>query len=82
MKEAKIKKIEYHKFSIFNLDGLVKSRISHFFWIPAFAGMTIKQLISIRYKSHLTREGGYPVVRTTFYQIVNLQFFAVPLSGR
>jgi hypothetical protein len=35
--------------------------------------MTIKQLISIRYKNRLAREGGYPVVRTTFYEIVKIR---------
>jgi len=37
------------------------------FWIPAFAGMTIIQLISDRYNRRHTREGGYPVFKTTFY---------------
>ena len=31
------------------IDGLVKSRILPFIWIPAYAGMTIKHLISIRH---------------------------------
>jgi len=34
--------------------------------------MTISQLISNRYHRRYTREGGYPVVRTTFYEIVNI----------
>ena len=48
-------------------DNLVKSRIFPFFWIPAFAGMTIIQLISDIYNRRHTREGGYPVFKTTFY---------------
>ena len=43
-----------------------------FNWFPAFAGMTIKQLISVRYNRRHTREGGYPDVKMTFYEIVNL----------
>jgi hypothetical protein len=34
--------------------------------------MTINQLISIRYKNRLTREGGYPVFETTFYDFINI----------
>jgi hypothetical protein len=41
-----------------------------FFWIPAFAGMTIIQLISDRYHRRHTREGGYPVFKTTFYDSI------------
>jgi len=53
-----------------NRHGVVKSRISSFNWIPAFAGMTIKQLISTRYDSRHTREGGYPDVKITFCEII------------
>ena len=55
-----------------NLDGLVKSRIFEFIWIPAYAGMTIKQLISIRYTIRHTRECGYPCAKMTFYEFINL----------
>jgi hypothetical protein len=51
-----------------------------FFWIPAFAGMTIMKFISDRYhRRHTrsdryhrrhTREGGYPVFKTTFYDSI------------
>jgi hypothetical protein len=54
------------------LDNLVKSRIFPFFWIPAFAGMTIRHLISDRYHRCLAREGGYPVFQTTFAILSNL----------
>jgi hypothetical protein len=57
-----------------NIDGFVKSRITPFIWIPAFAGMTIKWLISVRYSSRHTREGGYPVIRTTFYESINFEW--------
>jgi hypothetical protein len=32
--------------------------------------MTIKQLIPVRYNIRHTREGGYPDVKMTFYEIV------------
>jgi hypothetical protein len=51
-------------------DGFVKSRIFPFIWIPAYAGMTIKHLISIRYTIRHTRECGYPDVKKTFYEFV------------
>jgi hypothetical protein len=41
-----------------------------FFWIPAFAGMTIMKFISDRYHRRHTREGGYPVFKTTFYDSI------------
>jgi len=44
-----------------------------FNWIPAFAGMTIKQLISVRYNSRHAREGGYPDVKMTYYKIVKFE---------
>jgi len=44
-----------------------------------FAGMTIKQLISVRYSSHHTRKpvpaeagSGYPDAKMTFYEIVKI----------
>jgi hypothetical protein len=55
------------------VDNFVKSRIFPFFWIPAFAGMTIIKLISDRYHRRHTREGGYPVFKTTFYDSINLE---------
>jgi len=55
---------------IVKTDNFVKSRILPFFWIPAFAGMTIMQLISGRYHRRHTREGGYPVFKTTFYDSI------------
>ena len=55
-----------------NIDNFVKSRIFPFFWIPAFAGMTIIQFISDRYHRRHTREGGYPVFKTTFYDSINI----------
>jgi len=55
-----------------NIDNLAKSRIFPFFWIPAFAGMTIIQLISYRYHRRHTRAGGYPVFKTTFYDSINI----------
>jgi hypothetical protein len=36
------------------------------------AGMTIIQLISGRYHRRHTREGGYPVFKTTFYDSIEL----------
>ena len=51
-------------------DGFVKSRIFPFIWIPAYAGMTIKHLISIRYTIRHTRECGYPEVKKTFYEFI------------
>ena len=53
-----------------NIDGFVKRQISSFIWIPAFAGMTIKILISIRYNNRHTREGGYPGAKVTFYDFI------------
>jgi len=53
-------------------DSLVKSRIMPFFWIPAFAGMTVSGLISGKYGTRHTREGGYPVVKLTFYDFINI----------
>ena len=64
----------------FNIDGFVKSRIFPFMWIPAYAGMTIKHLISIRYTIRHTREGGYPDVKKTFYEFINI--IRIPLDGR
>ena len=58
----------FYKFIIY--DGLVKSRIFPFSGFPLCAGMTIKQLISNRYHRRHTREGGYPVFTTTFYEVV------------
>jgi len=55
----------------FKFDKLVKSPISPFFWIPAYAGMTIKHLISCRYDIRHTRESGYPGVIMTFYETIN-----------
>ncbi len=49
-----------------NIDGFVKSQIFPFIWIPAYAGMTIKHLISIRYTIRHTRECGYPDVKKLF----------------
>ncbi len=57
----------------FNVDGIVKSRILPFFWIPACAGMTISYLILDRYRSCHTREGGYPAVKMTFYDFINVR---------
>jgi hypothetical protein len=51
-------------------DGFVKSRIIPFIWIPVFAGMTIKLLISSVYAIRHTREGGYPVSKMTFYDFI------------
>jgi hypothetical protein len=62
-----------HQYVVFsNIDGFVKSRIFPFIWIPAYAGMTIKQLISIRYTIRHTRECGYPDVKKTFYEFINI----------
>ena len=55
------------------VDELVKSRILPFIWIPAYVGMTIKNLISSRYNSRHTREGGYPGVKMTFYDFMNTE---------
>jgi len=60
-------------------DGFVKSRIFPFIWIPAYAGMTIKHLISIRYTIRHTRECGYPDVKKTFYEFMK---FACPFAKR
>jgi len=59
-------------FSDIKIDKLVKSRIFEFIWIPAYAGMTIKQLISSTYNTRHTREGGYPCVKMTFYEIIKI----------
>ena len=56
-----------------NIDGFVKSRIIPYIWIPASAGMTIKLLISNRYKIRHTREGGYPGNKVTFYVFIKLE---------
>jgi len=37
-------------------------------WIPACEGMTICELMSIRYKTGHTRECGYPGAKMTFYE--------------
>ena len=55
------------------VDGFVKSRIFPFIWIPAYAGMTIKHLISIRYTIRHTRECGYPDVKKTFYEFMKFE---------
>ena len=52
------------------IDGFVKRRIFPFIWIPAFAGMTMKILISGRYNSRHTREGGYPGAKVTVYDFI------------
>ena len=56
-----------------NIDGFTKSRHPPIFWIPACAGMTIRQLTSGRYnRCHTAKpvpaEAGsrYPVFKTTF----------------
>jgi hypothetical protein len=61
-----------HKFSP-NFDGIVKSRIYRFSWIPACAGMTKRLKIAISYKDRHTRAGGYPDIRTTFYEFINFE---------
>ena len=55
------------------VDKLVKSRIVPFIWIPACAGMTLKKIISSSYAIRHTREGGYPGVKMTFYEIVKVE---------
>ena len=50
-------------------DGLVKSLIFPFSGFPP-AGMTIRHLISDRYYRRHTREGGYPVFKKTFCDII------------
>ena len=54
-------------------DKLVKSPIFPFFWIPTYAGMTIKHLISYRYNIRYTRESGYPGVKMTFYETIKFK---------
>ncbi len=63
----------------FKFDGFVKSPILPFFWIPAYAGMTIKQLISSRYNIRHTREGGYPGVKMTFYEFIKFWIGGIAL---
>ena len=53
--------------------GLVKSRISPFIWITAYAGMTIKQLIWSRYANSHIREGVYPDVKMTFHEFITIR---------
>jgi hypothetical protein len=62
-----------------SLDGIVKSRIYQFSWIPACAGMTKNPKIANSYKDRHTREGGYPDFRTTFYEFINLELSAISL---
>jgi len=62
----------------FIVDGFVKSQIITKFWIPAFAGKTITQLVSNRYKIRHTRTkhvpaeagSGYPGNKVTFYDFI------------
>ena len=51
------------------IDGFVKSRIFPFFWIPAFAGMTIKQLISNRYKTVIPAKAGIQSLERLFTRL-------------
>jgi hypothetical protein len=69
-----VQRFKGSKVQRFKVDNLVKSRIFPFFWIPAFAGMTIRQLISDRYHRCLAREGGYPVFKRTFYDSIKVPF--------
>ena len=72
------------------IDDLVKSRIFPFIWIPAprlcggrlYAGMTIKQLISIRYTIRHTRECGYPGVKTTSYDFAEISWQTVLMTAQ
>jgi len=57
---------------MFKLDGFVKNPISTFLWVPAYAGMTTKLIISYRYDIRHARGSGYPGVKMTFYEFVNL----------
>ena len=47
-----------------------------FFWIPAYAGMTTSGLISGKYGTRHTREGGYPDVKLTLYDFIKSELFA------
>jgi hypothetical protein len=49
--------------------------IFQFIWIAAFAGMTIKILISSRYNSRHTRVGRSPGGKVTFYDFINISEF-------
>ena len=63
------------------LDGLVKSRIFPFFWIPVCTEMTIRHIISNRYSRRHTRQAcprlrsgsGHPVFMATFYESIKLE---------
>ena len=57
----------------YKFDRLVKSRIMPFFWIPAYAGMTVSGLISGKYGTRHTREGGYPDVKLAIYDFINIK---------
>jgi len=59
---------------LYNVDGFLKNRIILNIWIFAFAGMTIKLLISTRYNIRHTREGGYPGGKVTFCDFINIEF--------
>jgi len=54
------------------IDGRAKSRISPFFWIPAFARMTIKQLISNRKKSVISAKAGIRSLERLFTRLSRL----------
>ena len=43
-----------------------------FFWILVYAVMTVSGLISGKYGTRHTREGGYPYVKLTFYDFIKL----------
>ena len=51
--------------------GIAKNRSND--WIPAFAGMAIRQLISNRYHQRHTREGGYPGAEMTCYDYIKVE---------
>jgi hypothetical protein len=65
-----LKKLSRQFFVDIKNDKLEKSPIPAFFWIPAYAGMTIKHLISSRYNIRHARESGYPGVKMTFYETI------------
>jgi len=52
------------------LTACQKNRILSFSWIPACAGMTVCELMSITYN---TRAGGYPGAKMTFYKFINIE---------
>jgi hypothetical protein len=64
------------KISYYKPVSIAKNRILPFFWIPACAGMTASELISITYKTGHTREEPAPVQTGAGIQALKLLFMS------